>query len=417
MQIASPGRPHLSYCTNIHAGESLAEVSAALVEHVVAVKRELCPTAPFGVGLRLSARASSELGAPGAGETFHELLGAHGLYVFTVNGFPFGAFHGKRVKDAVYRPDWLEDERLAYSDRLAWQLADLLPDGVSGSVSTVPGAFRPRVAPLGKSGEEGEGRIAERLLAHAVTLLRIRERTGKLVELCLEPEPCCLLETTDEAVRFFEERLFCRGAVRRFADLSGLAEPESEAFLRRHLGVCLDACHLAVEFEDPVDAVDAFEAHGVRIGKIQVTDALAVELSGDIARDAATHALLERFADDVYLHQVVVRSATGLVRHLDLPDALALARASNESGPSEWRVHFHVPVFAERLGSLGSTQPFLRELLGIAAQRCISTHLEVETYTWDVLPPEHRAMDVNRAIVRELEWTLGRLVGIAGRPS
>ncbi|HEX4337402.1 MAG TPA: metabolite traffic protein EboE [Polyangiaceae bacterium] len=407
MQIASPGRPHLTYCTNIHAGESLAEVSAAVGGHVVAVKRALSPDAPFGVGLRLAARASSELGAPGALAAFQTMLRDQGLYVFTINGFPFGTFHGARVKEAVYRPDWLEPERVAYSDRLAWQLAALLPDGVPGSISTVPGAFKPRL----EAG--GERRIAELVLEHAATLFRVREETGKLVELCLEPEPCCFLETTDEAVRFFEERLFARDAVQRFGTLIGLDASAAETFLRRHLGVCLDACHLAVEFEDAGAAVARLDASGVRIGKVQVTDALAVRLSGDPREDEATFSLLERFADDVYLHQVVERKGTELVRHLDLPDALRVARAAGRCEPSEWRIHFHVPVFAERLGALGSTQPFLRDLLALVSRRPVSAHLEVETYTWDVLPPEHRAMDVNQGIVRELAWTLERL-GVAG---
>ena len=413
MQLASPGRPHLSYCTNIHAGESLADVRDAVTRNVVNVKEAVSPAAPFGVGLRLSARASAELAAPGELDGFRELLHQSGLYVFTLNGFPFGAFHGEKVKEAVYRPDWLEPERLGYSDRLAWQLASLLPDGVSGSVSTVPGAFRRRLTPRSdQSAVNDEARMAEQLLAHAATLFRIREETGKLVELSLEPEPCCFLETSGEAIRFFESALFSRAAVNRFAGLTGLADADAEAFLRRHLGVCLDACHLAVEFEEARDAVNGLAAHAVRIGKIQVTDALAVRLSGDPREDEAIFAVLERYADDVYLHQVVERSGAALVRHLDLPEALARGRAAGRQPPSEWRVHFHVPVFAERLGALGSTQPFLRDLLAIARETCLSEHLEVETYTWDVLPPEHRSMDVNQAIARELQWTLERL-GVA----
>src|SRR5689334_2726538 len=159
MQIASPGRPHLSYCTNIHPAESLSEVRSVLLGHVVNVKRALSPDAPFGVGLRISARAARELAHPGAREAFAALLAESGLYVFTVNGFPYGKFHGEPIKEAVYRPDWLEPERLAYTDGLAWELAALLPASVSGSVSTVPGAFRERAA-----GAAAATEIAERLL-------------------------------------------------------------------------------------------------------------------------------------------------------------------------------------------------------------------------------------------------------------
>ncbi|HVW23921.1 MAG TPA: metabolite traffic protein EboE [Polyangiaceae bacterium] len=408
MRIAAPGSPHLSYCTNIHPGESLAEVRRAIVDHVAKVKRAMDVQRGFGVGLRLSARASSELAEPGALEAFRALLDEQGCYVFTVNGFPFGAFHGEKVKEAVYRPDWLEPERVAYSDRLAAQLAALLPDGVDGSVSTVPGAFAPRLGVTASERAQGEERVVEHLIAHAAALFRIREQTGKLVELCLEPEPCCFLETTEQTARFFETRVFSPAASKRFVTLTGLDAAASEAFLRRHLSVCLDACHLAVQFENAKDVVARLDAGGIRIGKVQVTCALAVALAGDPREDERVYGVLERFADPVYLHQVVARSESGFVRHLDLPDALAAARGGAARGRSEWRVHFHVPVFADHLGVLGSTQPFLRDLLEIAARRNISSHYEVETYTWDVLPPEHRSIDVNRAIVRELTWTLER---------
>lgn len=408
MRTAAPGSPHLSYCTNIHPAESLAEVRRAIVDHVAKVKRGMDAQRGFGVGLRLSARASSELAEPGALAAFRALLDEHGCYVFTVNGFPFGAFHGEKIKEAVYRPDWLEPERVAYSDRLAVQLAALLPDGVDGSVSTVPGAFAPRLGATASERTQAEERVVEHLIAHAAALFRIREETGKLVELCLEPEPCCFLETTEQTAHFFETRVFSPAAIKRFSTSMGLDAAAAETFLRRHLSVCLDACHLAVQFENANDVVDRLDAGGIRIGKVQVTCALAAALTGNPLEDERVYAVLERFADPVYLHQVVERSESGFTRHLDLPDALAAARGAVR-GRSEWRVHFHVPVFADHLGVLGSTQPFLRDLLEIAARRSISSHYEVETYTWDVLPPEHRSSDVNAAIVRELTWTLARL--------
>jgi sugar phosphate isomerase/epimerase len=408
MHVASPGRPHLSYCTNIHPGESLGDVRAILVDHATRVRALAGVKGAFGVGLRLSGRAARELAAPGELPRFRALLDELGLYVFTINGFPFGAFHGTRVKEAVYRPDWLERERVLYSDELAWILAALLPEGASGSVSTVPGAFRPRAA-----APEDAARIAARIVEHAATLFRVREGTGQLVELALEPEPSCLLETSDDCVRFFEEHLFRRSAILALSGLTGLSAPEAEAFLRRHVGVCLDACHLAVEFEDARAAVRRFGAAGIRVGKVQVTAALRVELSGARADDERTLRALERFDDGVYLHQVVERRADGIVRHLDLPDAVAIRRAASESPPSEWRVHFHVPVFAERIEPFGSTQPFVTDLLGLARGEAVSDHFEVETYTWDVLPPEHRTSGVDEAIARELSWTIERLGGEA----
>jgi sugar phosphate isomerase/epimerase len=403
MRVASPGRPHLSYCTNIHPGESLGEVRAALESHAVAVKRRLGVRGAFGIGARLSARAATELERPGALEEFRELLARHGLYVFTINGFPYGAFHGERVKEAVYRPDWREPERVAYTDGLARLLSQLVPDGVHGSISTVPVAFRSRATPADAPA------VVAHLLEHAKALFTIRERTGKLVELALEPEPCCFLETTDDAVCFFEEYLFSRPSVQRFAQLAGIDEVQAADFLRRHLGVCLDACHLAVEFETATGALSRIESAGIRIGKVQVTTALRAELSGDPGADEGKLVALERFAEGVYLHQVVEQRDGMLVRHLDLPECIAEARAAGLRGPAEWRIHFHVPVFAERLDPFTSTQPFLRDLLAIAAEKPISEHFEVETYTWDVLPEEHRLLGVDDAIGREIEWTRAQL--------
>ncbi|HEX7126013.1 MAG TPA: metabolite traffic protein EboE, partial [Thermodesulfobacteriota bacterium] len=337
MRLDAPGRPHLTYCTNIHAGESWDEVRANLERHVVAVKGRVAPDRPFGVGLRLSARAAETLAAPGAVDRLRTWLDAHGLYVFTINGFPYGAFHGTRVKEGVYLPDWADDARVAYTDRLALLLAGLLPDGVEGTVSTVPGGFRRPSADL--------GRMADGMLRHAAGLHRLRERTGRTIALALEPEPCCVMETVADTVAFFEGRLFSKAARARFEALTGLAGGEAETALRRHLTVCFDACHMAVEFEPPAEALGALAAAAIRIGKVQVSAGLEASLGGD---DRAAIEALRPFADGVYLHQVVERRGDRLVRYLDLPEALAAAEGDRE--PREWRIHFHVPLVRERLG-------------------------------------------------------------------
>lgn len=399
MRLEVAGQPHLTYCTNIHPGETLAEVTRHLETHVAKVKSRVCESRPFGVGLRLSGRASLDLQAPGALEQLSATLASGGLYAFTINGFPYGTFHGKPVKESVYLPDWLDDERLGYTDRLAWQLARLLPDGVDGSISTVPGAFHSRIR-----SDVDEAAVAERLLRHVATLFEVYEATGKRIELALEPEPRCYLETTAEAVGFFERALLSRRGLDRLISLSGLGQSTAEQVLRRHLGVCLDACHAAVQFESPREALGLLEQSGIRVGKIQVTAGLRLELSGRASEDAARLDALERFADDVYLHQVVERRGGKLRRWVDLPEALATRRERPDWGPAEWRVHFHVPIFCDRLDPFDSTQPFVRELLASAARRPVTPHLEVETYTWDVLPPEHRQLPVDEAIARELVW-------------
>jgi sugar phosphate isomerase/epimerase len=394
---------HLGYCTNIHAGETWDEVFANVDTYVRAVKARVSPDRPFGVGLRLSAAAARRLAEPAVLDAFRHYLGANGLYVFSLNGFPYGAFSGGPVKERVYRPDWLEDERLAYSDQLAAILAVLAPDGVEGSVSTVPGCFAERA-----SMREAGPRVADRLRLHAATLWRLRERTGRVVTLALEPEPHCVLETSADAVKFFEAYVFSRDSVEAFADATGLAATQAEDTLRRHLGICLDACHAAVEYETPVEAIDRFAAAGVRILKVQVSAGLRI-----VPPDAAARAALAPFAEGVYLHQVVARRGEHRRRYLDLP--LALADAARAGGDSrihtgdEWRVHFHVPVFLEHLGPFQNTQMFLIPLLERLARNDVCQHLEVETYSWDVLPPEHREEPVVDAIARELTWTRERL--------
>jgi len=391
------GTGHLTYCTNIHPGETWDEIRANLERHVPEVRRRVSPDAPFGLGLRLSAVAAEELARPGALEAFEDFLRRESLYVFTVNGFPYGPFHGTRVKEDVYLPDWREDARLEYTNRLADLLVRWLPgEGEQGSVSTVPGAFRAAVA------DDDVLRIAEQLLRHAAHLVELERRTGRRIVLALEPEPCCMLETIEETVEFFRRHLHSRQAAARLATLTGLDAQDAPAALRAHLGVCLDLCHAAVEFEEPARCFDLLEAAGIAVAKIQVTAGLRVPRMTVATADA-----LLGLEDDVYLHQVVERAADGLCRYADLGEALAEGRW--ERGDCEWRVHFHVPVFLEKLDGFASTQPFVREALRLHRDRARSSHLEVETYTWSVLPERYRSVPVAEAITRELEWVRGLL--------
>lgn len=375
----------LTYCTNIHAGEGLADVEQALSTHAVRVKERVSPEAPFALGLRLSARAARELDNPGALERFQRLLARHQLYVFTINGFPHGEFHGTRVKERVYLPDWRDAARVDYSDRLARLLAELLPDDQPyGSVSTVPGAFKQGLA------ARDAARVAENLISHVEALVRIERATGRRIVLALEPEPCCMLETIAETIAFFEQQLWSAASVATLASALACSRAEALRVLRRHVGVCLDLCHAAVEFESPHGAVDALTRAGIMIAKLQISCGLTLDPR------SASDAL---FGDEVYLHQVVAREGARLARYADLPEALAHARAAEE-----WRVHFHVPIFHRELGPLGTTQPFVRELLARHRAQPICAQLEVETYTWDVLPEALRALPVHEAIARELRW-------------
>jgi hypothetical protein len=322
------------------------------------------------------------------------LLDEENSYVFTINGFPYGSFHGRRVKEDVYAPDWSTAERLAYTGQLAEILARLLPDGVSGSISTVPGTFAAWAK--GRTDE-----ITGNLVRQAAQLVEIRRRTGASIVLTLEPEPCCFLETIAETAAYFDGSLYGKGAVSLMAELSGLSPGDAADALRRHLGVCYDVCHAAVEFEDPRASLDLLRSKEIPIGKLQLSSALKVD-----AVTAETVEQLRPFDERVYLHQVVARTRTGLVRYLDLPEALADVASTLGS---EWRIHFHVPIFLSELEHFSTTQEFLREVLALHRERPISEHLEVETYTWDVLPERYRGTTVATAIARELNWVRQQL--------
>lgn len=401
MMLALPGHPHLTYCTNIHPGESWAEVRANIEQYVVQVKSNIAPNRLFGIGLRLSHQAAEALSKPGVLEAFVQFLDTQQLYVFTINGFPYGPFHGQAVKEQVYLPDWLDESRLAYTNELAELLSKLLPSdrkmpNLEGSISTVPGAFRTRIA-----GEEEEARIAGNLLRHLAVLHGIRERTGRIISLALEPEPCCMLETVKDTIRFVQRHCFSTQAQSRFSALTGLTQAESERFLQRHLGVCLDACHMAVEYEDPVTTVRSFQRAGIRISKIQLSAGLAVLFDRDPSERLT---LLERFNDGVYLHQVVERRRGLLIRYRDLPEAVKAA--SGDMGSAEWRIHCHVPLSRERLAPFISTQAFVRTLMTMLREEPVSPHLEIETYTWSVLPQEYRDENIVASVVREIQWIL-----------
>ena len=389
---------HLTYCSNIHPGESWADVRSNFDRYVVAVRDRLMPEGGFGIGLRLSARAAAELSVPAVLTEFREFLRRERMYVFTINGFPYGTFHGARVKEDVYLPDWRDPERLRYTNALADLLAELLPEpaagelAIEGSVSTVPGAFKPAL--------EGAGdvaRMVEHLLRHVAHLVALRARTGKLVALALEPEPHCFLETIAETVAFFERDLHGPAAISRTMALSGLDRDAAERALHDHLGVCLDLCHAAVEFEDAADCIRRLDEAGIRIHKMQISAGLRLP-----SLDAGSLAALRRFDDPVYLHQVVQRRSGSLLRFADLP--AALASLDGATADREWRVHFHVPIFLAELAPFASTQSFVRDVLAIHRASPVSSHLEVETYTWDVLPEPFRSGSVDQAVARELAW-------------
>ncbi len=396
MRLANPALGHLTYCTNIHAAEHWPDVLASLQRNLPEIKAECSPDKPLGVGLRIAASAADSLKDSATLEELKALLG-NDYYVFTINGFPYGTFHGKEVKENAYAPDWSESARLEYTNSLADLLGELLPEGLEGSVSTVPGTFKPWAA----AEPERVTVVVNNLIGHAAHLVKLHQRTGKIISLALEPEPYCLLETIAETVDFFTQYLFGNQAVKQLSRLTGLSNGEAQHALRRHLGVCYDVCHAAVEFEDPRGSVDALRSAGIKISKLQLSSALKMSKV-----DGETETLLRPFDEPVYLHQVVQNSNGELKRFVDLHDALAQA---DRAMGAEWRIHFHVPIFLPKMQDFDTTQNFLCEILKLHKVEPISPHLEVETYTWNVLPEHYRGVKVSKAIVRELSWVTDRL--------
>ncbi|HEY2250268.1 MAG TPA: metabolite traffic protein EboE [Planctomycetaceae bacterium] len=356
----------LSYCTNVHPGRTLAEVEHGLDEYTVPLRINY--GAPVAAGLWLAAPVVAELLAePQRLPAFRDRLAGRGLTTHTLNAFPFGDFHSRRVKENVYLPDWSKRSRLDYTLDCARILAALLPAGVEGSISTVPLAFKG----FSHSADHLD-QCAALLLETATALHRLYEQTGRLIRLAIEPEPYCLIETTHEAVSFFQ-RLWKR------------AEGDVES-LRQHLGLCYDVCHQAVEFEDIPQSINKLAAAGVRINKVHITCAIELASPGE---DAAGRQALARYVEERYLHQMLARTKRGaILREIDLSEDLALRPPAEFRDAEAWRIHYHVPVNAESLGPLRTTRHELKQALETVARLDYAPHLEVETYTWEVLPDD-----------------------------
>jgi sugar phosphate isomerase/epimerase len=372
------------------------------------VRDQVGRSGPFGVGLRLAAEAASELMRPEAARDFAALLSDLGLYVFTLNGFAYGRFHGAPVKAAVYQPDWTETERVVYTRHLGAVLTNLLPAGVDGSISTVPGAYKANA----KAASVRDA-IAHNMALACCDLATLESDFGRRMTLALEPEPCCMLETTQETIDFFEQYLFSRENRSVVASKLGCSSERAEDLLRRHLGVCLDTCHVAVEFETAARSFERYAERGILVPKVQLSAGLKLNPRRPVELDA-----LRAFDEPVYLHQVVQRNAQQLARFTDLPEAFeSAARISACHGWAEdaqWRVHFHVPIFSRDCGDFESTQSDLVPLLKLLRHAPQPPHLEVETYTWDVLPASLRTEQLSHALARELAWVLSHLEGTGG---
>ncbi len=371
-------KTRLTYCGNVHPAEDLEGWLRSVKRYGVPVAVEQRRRGrAFGLGVWWNAATAAQLAEdPSARERVREFLDRHDLQIWTLNLFPFGAFHGEKVKEQVYHPDWSTEERLLYTRHAAEAVADIAPRGARIPLSTLP---------LGHG--SGDLRCMARNLARAASALAaIEESTGVQMVLALEPEPLCLVETVTQAVEFLEGSLFEEGSRTVPVDV-----------LRRHLGVCVDLCHLAVVGEDPLQALRLLEERDVVLGKIQVSSCLEV-------RDPAGLDRLLEFDEPRYLHQTVAEDGA---RALDLPEVLR--RREEFLGAGRIRTHFHMPLFWDEEGPFGSTRTEVeRVLAGLPDPPPL---LEVETYTWSVLPPSQRAGDLAVSIGQELEFAASCLTG------
>ncbi len=389
----------LSYCTNIHPGSNWEHTFNSLKEYVPGIKEKIAPEAPFGLGLRLSNKASEELNEGANFIEFKEWLTKHDLYVFTMNGFPYGNFHDERVKDMVHAPDWTTPERLVYTKRLFEQLAQLLPTGISGGISTSPISYKywhDTDILKQRAFEKGAEQLAEIVLQ----LKAIEAATGKYLHLDIEPEPDGLLENSDEVLDFFETYLVPI-ATKIIKDEVGLTAEKAIKFIQRHITVCYDICHFSLAYEEPVDTFRKFADAGIKIGKIQVSAALKILYNQE--NETTIWAALAKFDEPTYLHQVTELVDGKVKTYNDLPVVL-----KEQKKFSELRAHFHVPIFLERFDQLFSTQDHILKVIKELKKHVVSEHLEIETYTWDVLPKELKR-ELSDSIVREIDWLKDRL--------
>jgi hypothetical protein len=376
---------HLGYCTNIHRGESWEETWRGLRDYTLRVRERVAKGKSYGIGLRLSERAARELAQPCQLAEFQEWLEQNDCYVFTINGFPYGAFHGQRVKEQVFRPDWTTTERLDYTNLLFDILAKLLPKGMSGSVSTLPGSHKE----FGIGGDELDA-IFNNLQLCSQHIAEVSEATGHDLHLGLEPEPLGLFETSGETLKFFGLYLD--------------AHPRDKNFFRT-VGLNYDCCHLAIEFEEAAEALERITGAGIRLSKLHLSSALSFK---------PTPQNLERlrsFDEPVYFHQSIIRDGDlPLRRFRDIPEALAYARTHPHELGEEWRTHFHIPLHASPSEGFSDTKDHLSAALDWLAKKPAScSHLEMETYTWEVLPEAMRAGDVVDQLSAEYDWTLNEM--------
>jgi hypothetical protein len=392
------GLGHLTYSTLVHPGDNWEQMWESLTTYVPKVKARISHNQRFGVSLRLSNESAKTLvNSKPEREKLKKFLGDNNMYLYTVNAFPYGAFKGTTVKEDVYEPDWSTELRTQYTKNVASILADVCEPGISPSIQSAPLGFKPKV-----TGPQVVASFTEHVMQVAAHLVKLEADTGRTVTLALEPEPYCFLETTDETVEYFTKHLYSGASAERLATLAHIPISEAIGALRRHVGIVFDICHQAVEFEDIGACLQKLVDAGIPVFKLQEAAALN---NPEVTQDTVDR--LKRMANTIYLTQTVERKDGKIKRFLNLEDAFAAWE--KDPGPREWRTHFHVPVFLDEIGPFRTTRFAIEDALAFHKKKPLSRQLEIETYTWDVLPDNLKTGDIVDYVCRELDWVRGQL--------
>jgi len=394
------GLGHLTYSTLVHPADNWEQLYNSLVTYLPKVKARIAGNKSFGVCIRLSANSAKTLAASAAERAkLKKFLDDNDMYIYTANAFVYGHFKGAAVKEQVYEPDWRSEERTQYTINVADILADVCPRGIAPSIQTAPLGFKPRV-----TGSDVVASYTDHVLRVVAHLIALEDKTGCAVQLALEPEPWCFLETTDETIAYFRDHLYSGAAVEKLAKLAHVPIADANAALRRHLGIVYDICHQAVEYENIAESLQKLVDAGVPVFKLQEAAALYVPQVTQAAVDT-----LKKYAKTIYLTQTMEKRNGKINRFLNVDDAIA-AFEKDPSGAREWRTHIHVPVFLDDLGQFRTTRFAIEDALKFHKQKPLSRHLEVETYTWDMLPDSLKTGDIVEYVCREIDWVKGQLV-------
>ncbi|BDD06544.1 metabolite traffic protein EboE [Aureibacter tunicatorum] len=395
-------RSHLTYCTNMHPGETWQETFEELKNNLPYVKQSVSPHQPFGIGLRLSHQASLDILAGDHLSKFKHWLYENDLYVFTINGFPYGKFHFETVKDKVHLPDWTTIERLEYTERLSSILAHMLPENMEGGISTSPISYV-------HWHNSVENRIsvkktaAKQFAQLVIYLHKLEKATGKCIHIDIEPEPDGMLENSTDFISFFNEFLLTFG-LEVIAQELNIEKHIAEQHIRRYIRLCYDICHFSLAYESPTKVVQSMKDHQLKIGKIQISSALKFSNKSN-ENHSTVISQFKHYDEPIYLHQTVIKQENKITKYSDL--GLALSQFDNDK-IEEIKTHFHVPIFTEDYGLLSSTQEDIIDALKLWKKEPYADHLEVETYTWQVLP-QSMQMSIQEGITKELKWVLNQL--------